>query len=140
MQTDTKSKETPASAGLNWRNKPRRMFTPEQRLTMVRQCQAPGVSVAEVAQRNRINTNLLFKWKRLHERGELAVPASAAALVPVTLVRPAKRQARSVAHARAKATQDAGAIEVEIAGARIFLHGTVSETNLAVVLRALARR
>ena len=61
MQTDTKDKETPASASLNWRNKPGRMFTPEQRLAMVRECQAPGVPIAEVAQRNRVNTNLLFK-------------------------------------------------------------------------------
>ena len=121
MQTDTKGKGTPASASLNWRNKPRRMFTPVQRLAMVRECRAPGVSVAEVAQRNRVNTNLLFNWKRLHERGELLPPAGSAALVPVTVVKPAKRRTRTAAQGRVKATPEVGAIKVEIAGARIFL-------------------
>jgi transposase len=63
---DTKAKDGAAATGLNWRNKPRRTFSAEQRLAMVRECEAPGVSVAEVAQRNRINTNLLFKWRRLY--------------------------------------------------------------------------
>ena len=140
MQTDTRGKETPASASLNWCNEPRRLFTPEQRLATVRECQAPGVSVAHVAQRNRVNTNVLFKWKRLHERGELPLPAGSEALVPVTVVKPGKRRTRTEAQGRVKPTPEVGAIEVEIAGARIFLHGTVSETNLAMVLRALAGR
>ncbi len=32
--------------GLDWRKKPRRTFTPEQRLAMVHDCAQPGVSVA----------------------------------------------------------------------------------------------
>jgi hypothetical protein len=55
---DTRVKDTSAPAGLNWRNKSRRRYTPEQRLAMVQECAAPGVSVSEVAQRNRVNTNL----------------------------------------------------------------------------------
>jgi transposase len=138
---DTKAKETPAAAGLNWRNKSRKTYTPEQRLAMVRECEAPGVSVAEVAQRNRVNTNLLFKWKRQHQRGLLPAPkAASGALVPVTVVKEKKRRVKRTARARAKAAPSAGAIEVELAGARIFLHGAVSEVNLAIVLRALAGR
>ena len=41
MQTGTKGKETAVSASLNRRNKPRRMFTPEQPLAMVRECRLP---------------------------------------------------------------------------------------------------
>jgi len=41
MQTGTKGKETAVSASLNRRNKPRRMFTPEQPLAMVRECPLP---------------------------------------------------------------------------------------------------
>jgi len=93
------------------------MFTPEQRLAMVRACQAPGVSVAEVAQRNRVNANLLFRRKRLHERGELPLPAGSAARVPVTAVKPEKRRTRTEAQGRVKATPEVGAIEVEIFGA-----------------------
>jgi transposase len=138
---DTKIKETPAPVGLNWRNKSRRTYTPEQRLAMVRECDAAGVSVAEVAQRNRINTNLLFKWKRQHERGLLLpVAKTSSALVPVKVVKARRALARRTARSRTKATPATGAIQVELAGARIFLHGAVSEANLAIVLRALARR
>jgi transposase len=135
-QMDTKVKETP---GLNWRNKPRRRFTAAERLAMVRECEAPGVSVAEVAQRNRVNANLLFKWKKRHERGSLPTPASSA-LVPVKVVKAMRTRVRGAARPRVKATPATGAIQIELAGARIFLHGGVSETNLAIVLRALARR
>jgi transposase len=138
---DTKAKETPAAAGLNWRNKSRKTYTPEQRLAMVKECDAPGVAVAEVAQRNRVNTNLLFKWKRQHQRGLLPAPKVASgALVPVTVVREKKRREERTARPQAKVVPTAGAIEIELAGARIFLHGAVSEVNLAIVLRALAGR
>jgi transposase len=136
---DTKVKETSAPSGLNWRNKPRRTFTPAERVAMVRECGAPGVSVSEVAQRNRVNANLLFKWKKRHERGLLPAPASTA-LVAVKVVKAGRTRVRRAARPRVKATPATGAIQIELAGARIFLHGTVSETNLAIVLRALARR
>jgi len=93
-----------------------------------------------VAQRNRVNTNLLFKWKRQHERRQLPAPKPSGALVPVTVVRERKRRLKRTTRPRAKALTPAGAIEVELPGARIFLHGAVSEANLAIVLRALARR
>src|SRR5882757_5728525 len=35
---DIKAKDTSAPAGLNWRNKARRRYTPEQRLAMVQEC------------------------------------------------------------------------------------------------------
>jgi transposase len=137
---DTKAKETPAAHQLNWRNKSRRKYTLEQRLAMVRECEAPGVSVAEVAQSNRVNTNLLFKWKRQRERGLLPAPKVGGALIPVTVVNAKTRPKKTTARPRAKAVPAAGAIEVELSGARIFLHGTVSEANQAIVLRALGRK
>lgn len=108
---------------------------------MVRQTQAPGVSVAEIAQRNGINANLLFKWKRLHERGLLPTPKESAALVPVTVVKTkSERVGAKKVTERAKAVSAAGTIEIEVPGARLYLHGVVSEANLASALRALARR
>jgi transposase-like protein len=138
---DTKGKESVAPE-LNWRNKPRRSFTPEQRLAIVGQTQMRGVSVAEVAQRNHINTNLLFKWKRLHEAGLLPAPKESAALVPVTVVKTKRRRVRTakVTKPRAKAAPASGTIEIEVPGARIYLHGAVSESDLASTLRALARK
>ena len=60
---DIKPKDASEGRGLDWRKKPRRTFTPEQRLAMVLECAQPGVSVAQVAQRNGINANLLFTWR-----------------------------------------------------------------------------
>ena len=135
---DIKGKDNSAPE-LNWRNKPRRQFTATERLAMVQECLAAGATVAEVAQRNRINANLLFNWKRRYERGQLPAPAASTALVPVRVVK-AKRKPAKRAAARPTPAEPAGAIEIEISGARIFLHGTVSEANLAAVLRAIASR
>jgi transposase len=137
---DTKVKDTSGSPGLNWRNKSRRRYTPEERLAMVQECAEPGVSVSEVAQRNRVNTNLLFKWCRLHKGGQLVVPSTSVPLLPVTVVKPKSKRARRASGTHAASASSAGAIEIELPGARIYLHGTVSEARLEAVLKALARR
>jgi transposase len=139
---DAKAKVPAVAPDLNWRNKPRRTFTPEQRMAIVRQTDAPGVSVAEVAQRNRINTNLLFKWKRLSANGLLPPPRETAALVPVTVIKTNRRRVKAAKATKphGKSTLPAGTIEIEVPGARIYVHGAVSESDLASTLRALASR
>ena len=139
-QMDTTVKDTSAVAGLNWRNKSRRRYTPEERLAMVQECAEPGVSVSEVAQRNRVNTNLLFKWCRLHKGGQLVVPSTSVPLLPVTVVKPKPKRAGRASRTRAASASSVGAIEIELPGVRIYLHGTVSEAKLEAVLKALARR
>jgi transposase len=42
---------------------------------------APGISVAKLAQEHRINTNLLFKWRRHYRAG--TAPAAPFQLLPV---------------------------------------------------------
>ena len=127
---------------LNWRNKPRRTFAPERRLELVRQTLVPGASVAEVAQRNGVNANLLFKWKRLHERGLLPAPKESAALVAVTVTKTRGRRVKAGKTRKPRRISEPtrGTIEIEVPGARIYLHGAVSESDLASALRALARR
>src|SRR5882724_6180791 len=110
---DIKVKDTSVAAGLNWRNKARRRYTPEQRLAMVQECTEAGVSVSEIAQRNRVNTNLLFKWCRLHKGGQLVVPSTAVPLLPVTLVKAKPKRARRSGGTRAAAVSSAGSIEIE---------------------------
>ena len=144
-----KAKDTLAVPALDWRRKPRRRFTPEQRLAMVLECGQPGISVAQVAQRNGINANLLFTWRKLHSSGQLAAAGKGAALLPVTVSKPDRPKAvsqpkrkysRRLAAPRRTASKTPGAIEIELPGARIYLHGGVSEANLRAVLRALAKR
>jgi transposase len=141
---DIKPKDALEGRGLDWRKKPRRTFTPEQRLAMVLECAQPGVSVAQIAQRNGINANLLFTWRKLHGLGQLVPTNKPATLLPVTLATPAPKRKRAYRRrstsARKPAAKVAGTIEIELSGARIYLHGTVSESNLASTLRALGRK
>jgi transposase len=148
---DIRPKDASEGNGLDWRKKSRRTFTPAQRLAMVLECARPGVSVAQVAQRNGINANLLFTWRKLHGRGQLVAAGASTGteLLPVTVVatRP-KRKGKTESRIRRRknpvasnaTTGSSGAIEIELAGARIYLHGVVSESNLMTVLKALARR
>src|SRR5271165_4155321 len=99
---DIKAKDQSATE-LNWRSKPRRQFTAAERMAMVMECLAPGASVAEVAQRNRVNANLLFNWKRRHERGLLPAPAKSAALVPVRVVKTKRKPAKRAVAGRVQA-------------------------------------
>jgi transposase len=145
---DIKPKDTSTGAGLDWRKKPRRSFTPDQRLAMVLECAHPGVSVAQVARRNGINANLLFTWRKLHGLGQLVPAGKSNALLPVTVIEPAPEpnsKPKRKYQRRATAARDAkdrtpGTLEIELNGARIYLHGTVSEANLQAVLKALAHR
>ena len=135
---DKAGKETRESDGLNWRRKSRKTYTGEQRLAMVQQCLVPGVSIAEVALRNGVNTNLLFRWKKLHDKGLRHTLASSAALVPVRIAGSAPVKAARVVGADRRVP--GGAIEIQVGVARVYVHGGVSEADLAMVLRALSAR
>jgi len=107
---------------------------------MVLECAGPGVSISEVAAAQPGEHESAVKWCRLHKGGQLVVPSTSVPLLPVTVVRPKPKGARRGDGARAAAASSAGAIEIELLGARIYLRGTVSEARLEAVLKALARR
>ena len=49
----------------------------------------PGASVALVARAHGVNANLVFKWRRAFERGEMSEPVAAStALLPATMSAP----------------------------------------------------
>ena len=100
--------------------------------------------MAAIAQEAGINANLLFNWRRLHPQAmaPAAIDARAPVLLPVTVVEPPPTPFTPPPPSpplppSARATP-AGSIEIEINGARIRLRGTVCETSLRMVLRALA--
>jgi transposase len=67
----------------------RRRWTVEQKRRIVEETEARGASVSVVARRYDINANLLFKWKREAEAGELggaSATAAVAELVPIGVV------------------------------------------------------
>ena len=67
----------------------RRRWTIEQKRRIVEETLTPGASVSVVARRYDINANLLFKWKREADAGELgraSATAAIAELVPIGVV------------------------------------------------------
>ena len=124
---DTKSKP---SRGVK---RERRRHDASFKRRLIEQTLAPGASVARVALDNGVNTNLLFKWRRNHLR---ARGAQAPALLPVAISEPSPEPTPlSAPAARAAA---GGLIEIELAGARIRVKGSVDLTALRVTLQMLS--
>lgn len=93
-----------------------------------------GASVAAVARRHDVNANLVFGWRKLYHAGLLkAAGPTAAALVPVRM----KKPARSSAPTSEAAMAASGVIEIELAQARLRLHGAVDPRVWRDVIEAL---
>lgn len=60
----------------------RRNWSLEDKWRMVEEAQLPGNSVAEVARRRGVNSNLLFRWIRAAEAGRLGDRPASLVLVP----------------------------------------------------------
>ena len=92
------------------RRVPRRLYSKEFKLQLINECTQPGASIAGVGLAHGINANLVHKWRRQAERGELFC-APAPPFWPVTVV-----QATSVA-APANTTKAEPDIRIELTGA-----------------------
>lgn len=122
----------------------RRDHSPELKRELVRQCVQPGASVSSIAMAHGINANLVFKWRREH-RAALAASAgpaqvSAPALLPITLATPTPSDATEAphpVHTPCTARTNTGSIELDFAGARLRLRGTVDQESLVALLTAL---
>ena len=116
----------------------KRMYVHEFKLALVRRCLDPGVSVSAVALEHGINANLLRKWidKHRDEAGVRREPA----LLPVTIEPTETAPAARAPMVAPPAHQANAAIEIDVFGARLRLHGEIDARRLRVVLDALARR
>jgi transposase len=112
----------------------RRRFTAEFRREVVERTLAPGASVSAIALEHRLNTNLLFKWRRDHLR-ELAGVGQAPKMLPVLVDGTEPRLAKSAQRAVA-----GGVIEIELAAGRIRLRGAVDVVSLRAVVDLLSHR
>ena len=110
---------------------------------------APGVSVAKLALEHRVNTNLLFKWRREYRAGKFGVPdpphlevakdrdLASAARRPESAVMLLPVQAPL---AEAEAVAGSACIEVVFATATVRICGVPAPAALRVVLDTLVRR
>ena len=66
----------------------RRVRTLAEKLSILKEIDAPGASIAAVARRHGMNANLLFAWRRLQSRGLLEMQRHAPPLLPVQIASP----------------------------------------------------
>ena len=112
----------------------KRLWTDDEKRSICFQTAAPGVSVAQVAQRYAINANLIFKWLRdprfAPDPASVPAPSEEARFLPVEIV--AEEQAPAagpVAENR---------IEIELAGGhRMRISGSYDPEALARLIRGL---
>ena len=103
---------------------------------------APGASVAAIALEHGINANLLFGWRKSYlkvhadTRAGRQCTQAPATLLPVEVVASPVPAVAPVAPAN-RSGNAPGSIEIEVAGARVRVHGAVDEASLRRVLAAL---
>jgi transposase len=111
--------------GANGGERRRRTWSADQKQRIIAESFAPGASVAEVARRYGLNSNMLFTWRR-RERAVNDV-GKTVNIVPVRVV-----EATPTATAAAPASM--GRMEIVLVGA------DVDATALARIIKALTRR
>ena len=109
----------------------------------------PGISVAKLAQEHRINTNLLFKWRRHYRAGRFGAVEQEVAVAVAPLPAPAAPfQLLPVIESVVAATADTGdrqarladGIEVVFPVATVRVGRAADPALLRTVLDCLARR
>jgi transposase len=128
----------------------RRIRTLAEKLSILEEVDRPGASIAAVARRHGINANLLFAWRRLHQRGALEAQRHAPPLLPVEItsptITPTQRtnvQPKRVPRSRTNRMPEvhSGAIEIMLPGdVRVRLSGEAERVVLAQILEWLPRR
>ena len=116
----------------------RRYYSEAIKRSVVEQCLVPGASVAGVSLAHGFNANLVRKWIRMHQRGQL-VRQSDARMLPVRMDKAALSKPSVASAAGARAAGDAGVIELEVGGIRLILRGEVDRNRILSVLEILTR-
>jgi transposase len=128
----------------------RRVRTLAEKLSILAEAERPGVSIAAVARRHGINANLLFAWRRLHQRGLLEAQRHAPPLLPVQITSPtitptqrANVHVKRGRRTRVNCAQETapGSIEIVLPGdVRVRLCGEAERILLTQILEWLPRR
>ncbi|OMQ42832.1 transposase [Ensifer sp. 1H6] len=118
----------------------RRNWTDEEKARILAESAEPDVNISAVARRWGVNRGLLNVWRRdagLTTRPSAKVCAQQAMFVPVTVVGDQAAHQGSQSDAAHFA---AGRIEIEIAGARMTVIGTVAPELAQAIVAALRGR
>ena len=132
----------------------KRLWTDEEKRSICLQTMAAGVSVAQVARRYAMNTNLIFKWLRDPRFAPAATepeapPAEGARFLPVEIIDAANSpvddaggdEAVGAGGLRADGggVQHSGVLEIELpVGYRLRVMGAYDAEALALLIRRLS--
>jgi transposase len=115
----------------------------EEKRRIVLECLTSGESVSIVARRHDLNTNQVFHWRKLHERGKLGealLPNAPPKLLAVRIEEPTGREPKVVTPPPPPPPPQSW-IEIECTHPyRVRVHGAVDAPALARVLEVLAGR
>jgi transposase len=112
----------------------RRRHSAEFKREVVEKTLQPNASVAAIALEHRLNTNLLFKWRRDHLRQRARL-----APVPPTML-PVMVETSAVGADTSRQRVTASVIEIELPAGRIRLRGAVDVESLRAVVALLRQR
>jgi transposase len=128
----------------------RRIRTLAEKLSILGEADRPGAEIAAVARRHGINANLVFAWRRLHQRGLLEAQRHAPPLLPVEITSPTITPTqRATVHAKrgrptkVNRAQEASISSIEIllpGDVRVRLFGDAERLALTQILEWLPRR
>ena len=129
----------------------RNIYSSAGKRALIQACLQPGISVVGSALANGVNANLLRKWiERYQGRQSNNKPVAKSnhrliPLLPIQLTEPAPIPNNALSapvkvEAPRIADTQGNQIEIEIAGAKLTLRGTVDEKQLRLVLACLVQR
>lgn len=121
----------------------RRMRSKQERRRVVEEILVPGASVAMVARAHGVNTNQIYHWRKLYERGLLGPAKRMSKLVPVTITEAADAQPvtdekdEQGRRDRCCSRTERGTIHVTLKDVHMCVEGRVDESSLRIVLERL---
>ena len=132
----TSAREISLTDSLGRRTGPRRQYTIEEKVQIVKETHVKGASVATVARRHDVNPNQVFAWRRLYRQGLLEnTNGKAAGLLPVHVVETSAVD--QIAGSRSAQRRPLGLIQVELPKGHLRINGRVDSEALRVVLEEL---
>lgn len=117
----------------------RRYLALEEKRRIVEETFVDGASVARIAQAHGLNANLVFNWRRLHQKG-LLTDRRGAKLLPVRVsaeVSPAVGTPLGTGCEPPSSSK--GTIHIQLQKARVWVEGVVNEGLVRVVLECLGQ-
>ncbi len=94
----------------------RRRWTAEEKRTIVKEAEQPGMSISAVARKYGIHPNQLFTWRRLMYQGALVAAGANEPVVPLSEAKALRAQVRELERLLGKKTME---VEILKEGLRI---------------------